>query len=121
MVKYFFDTYALIELVKNSSSYVKILDEVVVTTKFNLVELYFLVLEDFGEEKAKQIYNKFKDCVVDVPDDALFRAMAFRLKNKKKNLSYVDCIGYAFSLMNDLKFLTGDEAFRDLPGVEFIK
>src|SRR3989344_6510362 len=84
MVDYFFDTYALIELVKNNPSYVKVADEVVVTTQFNLVELFYRILEDYGEDKAKEIYLKFKACAAEIPDKILFKSMIFRAKKKKK-------------------------------------
>lgn len=121
MVNYFFDTYALIELTKNNPRYMKVADEVVTTTHFNLVELFFRMLEDYGEEKAKEIYHKFKPCAIEISDDILFKAMQFRLKNRKKGLSYVDCIGYIFASKNGLKFLTGDDAFEKMDNVEFVK
>ncbi|MBI2143262.1 type II toxin-antitoxin system VapC family toxin, partial [Candidatus Woesearchaeota archaeon] len=47
--------------------------------------------------------------------------MHFRLKYKKENLSYADCIGYALAEMMRIKFLTGDEKFRNKENVEFVK
>jgi predicted nucleic acid-binding protein len=47
--------------------------------------------------------------------------MKFRKKNKKRNLSYADCIGYIYALKNNLIFLTGDKEFEDLKNVEFVK
>ena len=47
--------------------------------------------------------------------------MKFRLKNKKMDLSYADCIGYIYACENNLKFLTGDEKFKDMDNVEFVK
>ena len=43
------------------------------------------------------------------------------LKNKGLNISYVDAVGYQVARERKIKFLTGDEAFRDLPDVEFVK
>ena len=48
-------------------------------------------------------------------------AMKFRLANKKKKLSYADCIGYQLAKEHGLKFLTGDKEFENLPNVEFVK
>ncbi len=121
MVDLFFDTYALIELTKSNPNYVKVSDEIVVTTRFNLVELFYRILEDFGEKRAEEVFHKFEECEAHVPDDILFKAMLFRLKNKKKGFSYVDCIGYVFSLENKMRFLTGDNAFKDMNNVEFVK
>lgn len=116
---YFFDTYALVAIIKNNSNYVKYIDDKVTITIFNLVELYYIVLKDFNEEKAVLIYKKFKDCVNDLDDDIIYAAM--KLKLKHKNLSYSDCIGYCFALKNNLNFLTGDKEFKDLSNVEYVK
>ena len=121
MVRYFFDTYALVEIIKNSPNYVRFADEIITTSKFNLTELIYIVLSDLGEKEAKQAFEKFKDTEISIPDEILFKAMKFRLKNRKKGLSYVDCIGYVFAFENRLKFLTGDHAFESMENVEFVK
>ena len=121
MAKYFFDTYALIEIAGNNPNYIKFIEENVVTTRFNLVELIYAVISKSGEDAAKNLFERFKDSEIHVPDEIIFKAMIFRFRNKKKNLSYVDCIGYMFAIENSLKFLTGDEAFRGLKNVEFVK
>jgi len=121
MVNYFFDTYALIEITKNNPNYLKFIEEIIVTTRFNLAELIYIILSEKGEPSAKQAFAKFRGAEIDVSDDVLFKAMLFRFKNKKKNLSYVDCIGYIFALENNLKFLTGDDAFEGMENVEFVK
>jgi len=117
----FFDTYALIELTQRNPNYVKFLDMTAITTRFNLIEVFYILQEKLGEEKAKEIYFKFKECVEEVPDEILFKAMKFRLQNRKKGFSYIDCIGYIFSLENEIKFLTGDNAFKGMDNVEFVK
>ncbi len=121
VVKYFFDTYALIEIVKNNPNYIKFVEETITTSKFNLVELIYIILSELGEEAGKMAFERFKDSETDIPDSTLFKAMTFRLKNKKKGFSYVDCIGYVFALENGLVFLTGDSAFKELENVEFVK
>ena len=40
---------------------------------------------------------------------------------EKKALSYADCINYSIAEKMNLKLLTGDEDFRDLKNVEFVK
>ena len=120
-MKYFFDTYALIEVAKNNPDYLDYSSSVVITTIFNLAELYYILLKDFSEERAKTVYYKFKECVNEISDDVIFGAMKFRKQHKSKNLSYADCIGYCLAMQNNLKFLTGDREFRDMPNVEFAK
>ena len=118
-MRYFFDTYALIEITKNNPNYVKYSDEIVSTTMFNLVELYYSILRDFGQEKAKDVYFKFKECTIQANDNIIFEAMKLKLSNKK--LSYVDCIGYCCALKGSMNFLTGDKEFKDMQSVEFVK
>ena len=43
------------------------------------------------------------------------------LKQKGKDISYADAIGYQLSLDLKAKFITGDNEFRDLENVIFIK
>jgi len=38
--------------------------------------------------------------------------------NKNKKLSYVDCIGYIMAKSRNIRFLTGDEQFKN---AKFIK
>jgi len=47
--------------------------------------------------------------------------MTFRALNKKRNLSYVDCIGYIIAKQRNIKFLTGDKEFEYMENVEFVK
>lgn len=119
MPRFFFDTYALIEIAKNNPNYVQYGDELVTVTIFNLVELYYSILKDFNENRAKTVYDKFRECVSEVRDDVIFEAMKLKLKNKR--LSYAGCVGYIFALRNNLRFLTSDREFANLDNVEFVK
>ncbi|MBI2670430.1 PIN domain-containing protein [Candidatus Woesearchaeota archaeon] len=119
MGKYFFDSYALVELIKINPSYIKYSEEIITITLFNLIELYYAVLRDFNETKAKAIFYRFKECIKEIDDEIIFEAIHLKLKNK--NLSYADCIGYVYSLKNRLVFLTGDKEFKDMENVEFVK
>lgn len=121
MVKYFFDSYAVIELVKGNPLYAKYANEVVVITLFNLVEIYWSFVNDYGEEKAKQLYENFKECVVPINDTIIQEAVKLRKENKKRNLSYADCIGYVYAIQNKLLFLTGDKEFENMLHVDFVR
>ena len=44
-----------------------------------------------------------------------------KFKFKKEKLSYIDCLGYEVAKKLKIKFLTGDEGFRDKENVEFVK
>ena len=119
--KYFFDTYAVIELVSGNSFYAKFINETPTITLFNLAEIYYSAINNLDEFKAEEIYEKYSCCVVHISDEILKEALKFRKKNKKRNLSYTDCIGYIYALKNNLIFLTGDKEFENLENVEFVK
>ena len=121
MVNYFFDSYAIIEVIKGNPHYARYTKEPVVITIFNLAEIYWAALNYLSEEESEEIYSHYKQAVVDIDDEVLKEAIQFRKKHKKKNLSYADCIGYNLALKNDLKFLTGDKEFNFMENVEFVK
>ena len=120
-LNYFFDSYAIIEIIKKNPKYLPYSEESIVITLFNLAEIYWSVLLDLGEEKAEEIYSKFRENVDEVDDDTLKEAIRFRKQHKKQDLSYTDCIGYIYAKRHSLKFLTGDSKFEKLPSVEFVK
>jgi len=119
--KFFWDSYAVIETIKGNSNYNPYLNEEVIITIFNLTEIYFSALKDLGETVAEKIYQQYSPSVTEVPETVIKKAMKFKLKNKDKNLSYTDCIGYLYAIENDMIFLTGDKEFENLENVEFVK
>ncbi|MBI2151588.1 PIN domain-containing protein [Candidatus Woesearchaeota archaeon] len=121
MSEYFFDSYALIEIIKGNPKYFKYSEKAVIITWLNLVEVAYSTFLDHGEEKAKKIYNIFKDCVENFDWTITLNALKLKQKYKKRNLSYADCLGYAFAKERGLIFLTGDGGFEDLENVEFVK
>ena len=120
-VKFFFDTYALVEITKANPNYLVFTQENITIIIFNLVEFFSACLKDFGEEKAKELYNKFKSSVVEIDDETIFESIKFRQEHKRKDLSYTDCLGYIFAKRNNLIFLTGDKEFETFSNVKFVK
>ena len=119
---YFFDTYALIEFIQGNLIYKRYFEEYeVTTTLFNLIELFYNILREFGIEKARYYYTQFKPHIVEVDDNVIEKAMLFKFKNYKMDLSYGDCIGYCFAQEKDIRFLTGDSKFKNFDDVEFVK
>jgi len=119
---FFFDTYALYEIIegnKNYRSYIK--NVAIVTTKLNLMELYYGLLVNYNEKTANDLYDKFLSYYTSIDDNSIKKAMIFRALNKKKDLSYIDCVGYIISKQRNIKFLTGDKEFEDMENVEFVK
>lgn len=117
----FLDTYALIEILKENPNYYRYFKAQAVYTILNLMEFYYSVLAEYGKEKAQELYNHLKESLVPITDDALQEAMHFRHSNKKLNFSYADSIGYITAKKLNIPFITGDESFRHLENVIFIK
>jgi len=120
MVDYFFDTYALIEFISGNPDYRGYGESPLTTTELNRMELSWWAMTRHGEELARIIMGSLH-IVAEVDDDTLIEAIAFRMKHKKKDLSLADCVGYTHAQKNKMLFLTGDEQFKDMPGVEFVK
>jgi predicted nucleic acid-binding protein len=122
MSEYFYDSYAIIEYLKGNKKYQKYFKEPMgVTTRLNLMEVYYSLLGD--EEYAEEIYSSFLSVIIDFSDEEIRNAMKKRkeLKEQGLNISYADAIGYSISIERKIKFLTGDKEFRNLPNVEFVK
>ena len=117
----FCDTYALIEIIGGNKAFNRYGDELLVTSEFNLIELYYHFLRNYGKDNAERCFNHWLEFCVKIPHSAIKFGMEIKLENKKEKLSYIDCIGYAFSLQNNVPFLTGDSKFKNKIGVEFVK
>jgi predicted nucleic acid-binding protein len=120
---YFLDTYAMIEYLKGNSKFVEIIDNGnIATSDFQLMEIYYYGLKDFDESTAEKYYEAFSSILVQVPEKTLKNAMKKKLELQKRkiNLSYVDAIGYQYAIDNQLKFVTGDQSFKDLDTVNVI-
>ena len=115
------DTYALIEIIKGNPNYKQYLLGELAVTEGALVELYYHCLHDYGEEAADNYLDDYKGSVVPISSECIKNAMKFKLANKKEKLSYVDCIGYALAQEMEVRFLTGDQKFKDRANVEFVK
>ncbi len=120
MVNYFFDTYAVIELLKKNPAYAKYCDFPLITTVLNKIELTWWALNEHGDAFA-DILRKSIVHVVEIDDEVIKEAMLFRKKHKKRDISNADAIGYSYALKNNICFLTGDRQFKDLPNVEYVK
>ena len=121
MRKFFFDTYALFELINGNPEYKPYGHQIVIlTTRFNLLELHYGLLRRRGKDLADNWFNAFIKYAIDIPDEIFKTASQFRYVHKKRNLSYIDCIGYVLAEARGVPFLTGDMQFADLPNVEFV-
>ncbi len=119
---FFADTYALIEFFLGNLHYEKYFNEhEFVTTRLNLLELYYAKLAEGQPELAEEYFNSLLPKTVEIEDEILKRAANFKVENKKQNISYIDAIGYEIAKERKIKFLTGDKAFKEMQNVEFVK
>ena len=122
MIKYFYDSYAIIEFINGNEFYRKyFLKFQGITTLYNVMEVYYSVLKEEDEKKAKEVLMLLRPLVVHPKIEDVEDSMKFRLKHKEKRLSYADCLGYSLAKKHKIKFLTGDKEFKDIPNVEFVK
>jgi len=119
---FFFDTYALVEVLYGNENYRPYLEAEVVTTKLNLMEMHYHLLKEQGEEVADRYYDLNLRYAVDINDNDVKNGMRYELEKRKKwNISYVDAIGYIISKRMGIKFLTGYQAFQGIQNVEYVK
>ena len=115
------DTYALIEVIGGNPGYAPYLGSVLATTKFHLAEQYYHLLRFYSVEEANRYFDFYSGFLVPVSLSSIAAAMQFKLQHKDEKLSYADCIGCGVAAELGIKFLTGDEKFRNKENVEFVK
>ena len=125
MAEYLADTYALIEILKGNPSYSSYPAETLFTTEFNLLELSYALVRDFGVEDAEKILEIVKTSVSIISPGLHHYVLAseMRLREQKngKKFSLIDCLGYVVAKTMGMKFLTGDREFEGMENVEFVK
>ena len=122
MTRYFLDSYALFEIAEGSKAYEPYKkDTVLRTTKLNLMEFHYGLLMKKGKEQADKYYDTLRDLCVEIGDETIKTANAFRHENRKMKFSYIDCVGYVTAKSIGAVFLTGDNAFEGMENVEFVK
>ena len=120
---YFFDTYAIIELNKGNPNYTRYTQVRMVTTILNLTEFYHASLKEANKEFAEKKFISYLRNCVQITPEIIKTAVDFRLKYIKETkfkISYIDAIGYVIARKLNIKFLTGDQAFRNLENVAFV-
>ena len=122
MQTFFFDTYAFYEIIAGNSNYLPFTKDVkILTTQLNLMDLYYQLLALYDKQHAIELFNRYEEFIVPVSNSDIIEAMDFRKENYKKDLSYVDCVGYAIAHKMRVPFLTGDRQFEHFNNVKFVK
>ncbi len=123
---FFLDTYAIQEILEGKESYENYTMQTrLITSKLNLMEIYYNILRKKGENSAESAFNGFAGLCVELSDDDLKQAVKFkasiRNSNPKSNISYVDAVGYTLAKKHNVRFLTGDKEFKGMDNVEFVE
>ncbi|MBI2672360.1 PIN domain-containing protein [Candidatus Woesearchaeota archaeon] len=117
----FLDTYALVEISNGNPKFTHFLNESFVILDLILAEFYGILLREYNEKTANFWCKKFEIFSYSANLDLLKKAVKYRQENKEKNFSFFDATGYVYAQENNMKFVTGDQAFEDVVGVEYIK
>ena len=121
-MNYFFDTYALSEMILENENYEKYQTEVINTSTLNIAEFYYFLLRNYDKKTADYLIKNLDFRLINIIQrDMAIEAGNFKFENKKEKLSYIDCLGYSIAKMLNMIFLTGDEKFKNKENVEFVK
>src|SRR3989338_9481800 len=112
---YFYDTYAIIEILKDNPRYLFYSDKPIFITKLNLFEIYYYLLRTQGEMLSDEFYRAYEERIMEYDFSVIKAAAKLKMTFRERKISMTDCIGYSLALSKGLKFLTGDRAFKDLP------
>lgn len=116
---YFFDTYAFFEVLRGNPKYDNYTDARIITTIFNIAELNYNLKKTHSKQLTDSIIEKYKQFIVPLLLDDVKKAMDLKIKHKF--LSIPDAIGYTVAKRYSVKFLTGDDDFKNFDNVEFVK
>ncbi len=119
--RFFFDTYAFLEILRENKNYSKYINSRIITTKLNIFELYLKILREDSEENAKKILEIYYPFANDFDEEIIKMAAHLKKQLNKRNVSMTDSIGYCLAQQLGIKFLTGDTEFENMDGVEFVK
>ncbi len=118
---FFYDSYALLEIFKGNAKFESYKKCTAVTSYFHLFELFYNLRKEHEINVIMPFFNRLKESCIELDFSWIIDASEFRAINKKFDLSYADCLGYVISKKLNIKFLTGDIKFENLPNVEFVR
>jgi hypothetical protein len=116
---FFLDTYALFEIVRGNEKYEAYARAPGITTIFNIAEFNYNLKKERPQKEVDNITDDFKSKTVKAEWEDVKGAMD--MKSKRRDLSIPGAIGYTVAKRLSIKFLTGDEDFKGMENVEFVK
>jgi predicted nucleic acid-binding protein len=118
--RYFYDSWAILEYLATGRLAAYFRSGRGVTTWLQVMEVFYALLRDGKPEpEARDLVAALQPHMINFSFEDVLGAMTIRIEmvRKKRNLSYVDAIGYYVARKRRLRFLTVDPGFRGLPGV----
>ncbi|MBD3164066.1 hypothetical protein GF323_02625 [Candidatus Woesearchaeota archaeon] len=115
------DTYALWEISKGNPKFMHLMDKDIIVPDTTLAEFYCVLLLEYDKPTADYWYKQISPYTKSIDKLMMVKAMNYKYQNKKKRLSFLDCVGYLYAMENNYKFVTGDKGFEDMRNVLFIK
>ena len=120
-MKRILDAHALMVFLEKEPGYEKIealftaaveRDDNLLITAVNLGEVFYIILRECGEDKAREVEEMIKTLPIEIieADWSLTREAA-KLKAYNK-MSYADCFAAALAVMRRGELITGDPEFR---------
>jgi uncharacterized protein len=116
---FFFDTYAFLEIIAGNAKYKPYVEGLSITSIFNIAELSYVLARNKKVQDAQKYAREYEPFIVPTTANDVVQAM--KLRTKHKGMSIPNAVGYTLADKHRVKFLTGDEDFKNLPNVEFVK
>ncbi|MEK6948903.1 MAG: PIN domain-containing protein [Nanoarchaeota archaeon] len=115
------DTYALVEINNGNPKFASLLNENIAIADLTFAEFYGQLFRKYDKKTADYWHRKLSVFCKPVNREILLKAVIYRIEHAKEDLSFFDCVGYIFSLENNLRFVTGDKSFKGKESVEFLQ
>ena len=121
MARFFYDSYSVLAYLSDRPGYAVYFEKNTgILTRLNLMEICYAMLRTHGARAAHEVIEAYSQYEVDFSLSDIEAAMKLRHELRNLELSYADALGYYISKKEGLDFLTGDKAFKGLPGVRFL-
>lgn len=117
--RYFFDAYALLRLFEDAPSARPYANVPIFTDQGCMYEFAREVLRRTSARVVRTALAELRTERLVATEDDLVEASKFL--QRAPRISAQDALAYTLAQRNGLLFLTGDGAFRRLPGVEFLE
>jgi hypothetical protein len=121
---WYYASFAIIEIAKGNPRYRAYQRGEGVTSKLNLLEVYYVLLQQGHESLAESCFRNHVGGAIDLPGELIPTVAKFRLAElgrTHRRFSYIDALGYVYARSTGFTFLTGAQEFEGLPDVEFVR